>query len=141
MYSIYKITNKDDGRVYVGSTKQPLAWRYTQHKSKQKRGDMSACSTTSFNFDNCSIECLEKMDGTFDEVRMKEREYCENLNAMNKRKPIETREETYKRQKETCLKNGWFENYTCACGKTLQKIGKNRHERSKRHQKFLNYNI
>jgi hypothetical protein len=68
---------------------------------------------------------------------MKEREYYENLNAMNKRKPIETIEERYIRQKVTCAKNGWLEKYTCACGSTLQKREKKRHERSKRHQKFL----
>jgi len=134
-YNIYKITNKDDNRCYIGSTKYDIMKRFKRHKYTAKCG--SRCMTKSFNFDNCDVICLEQIKtNDLNSVRWRERYYIENTECVNVAKPMITpreRQEMLLRHKER-----YAEKIECACGKTFRRDSQYRHNLSKQHLKYLN---
>ena len=138
MYSIYKIINYDDNRVYYGHTKQPINMRFGSHKYKAKKG-ISRCSTKDFNFDNAEILCCEEIETeTYDDVRKLERYYIENNECVNKDRPIVSDEERKLKSKQA--KEKWLENVgskliECECGAIIHRREKPRHLKSKKHAK------
>jgi hypothetical protein len=99
---IYKLINKDDNRIYIGSTVQSLAYRKAQHKSHRNT------MTRDFNWDNVEmtlidcVSCLNK-----DELFKIERKYIEENECINIRPPIRTEEEKKQYQtKKNLIQNG-----------------------------------
>ena len=78
MITIYMIEDINDLK-YVGSTKQKLSKRLSQHKTSKLRD--AGCSSAKLNLHNCSIISLE----TCNEVDRKEREkyYINNTDCVN----------------------------------------------------------
>ena len=85
---IYKITNKDDNRVYIGSTVQTLSFRKSQHISKKNTLNRD------FNWDNIEMTILENISClNRTELLIAERKYIEANECVNDRIPIRTKEE------------------------------------------------
>ena len=135
MFKIYKIINEDN-QIYIGSTKQKIQQRFSGHKYQIKKG-ISRCSLNHFNMNTARIELIEAFDcENMDEVKYKEREYIENTVCVNKDRPIVTPDEKIE-QVRFWKKTKGSVFYTCDCGSKIQIVEKARHERSKRHQKFI----
>lgn len=83
MYTIYKLTNKVNGLIYVGCTTQTLKERLSRHKSAYKRKDndlykaMRECGFD--NFEPSVLECGEE-----DSIRYEREKYwISKLNSTN----------------------------------------------------------
>ena len=55
---IYKITNKTDGKIYVGQTIQPLDERFRQHRKKSSRCRYLKRAFEKYGFDNFVFEMI-----------------------------------------------------------------------------------
>lgn len=117
-----------------------------------------------FGIDNCKIELIENYPcNSKEELKQREGHYIKNNDCVNKCVPCRTSAEYYQDEHEYCLfrnriykelhkeedreyhkkyyqdkKHILFERHLCVCGKyyTLQHI--RRHERSNKHQEWLN---
>jgi hypothetical protein len=73
---VYKITNKINGKVYIGQTILVLNQRWAKHKSDTKRG--SNCSIHNalrkYGFDNFTIE---EIDGANNQTELNYKEYLQ----------------------------------------------------------------
>jgi len=161
---IYAIKCNDTDDVYIGSTINILEKRLDGHKKNMKRYNEGKCGYTSsfeiIKYDNAYIELLEaypcysKM-----ELCRKEGEYIQNMECVNKCRPCITDEEKkeygkeyYEANTEKVLQRqkGYYEankeqvlqrqkqKYTCRCGSNIRIDGKIEHERSKKHQVYIN---
>ena len=100
MAHIYQIVNLDDGRVYIGSTKQKVKYRVSCHKSKSKN-NINKCATKDFNFENIEVKILQSFD-IYDKTILlqAEKDFIFKLDCVNKYSPIQTKEEAKKYQNE-----------------------------------------
>jgi group I intron endonuclease len=55
---IYKITNKTDGKIYVGQTIQPLDERFRQHRKKGSNCRYLKRAFEKYGFDNFVFEMI-----------------------------------------------------------------------------------
>ena len=103
-YIIYKITNLDDGKPYVGSTTKTLKERIAKHKRDANYGRKNGCGLCAchyFNWDNVKVEKLETPDIVIDDRLIREKYHWMNTpNCVNKNSPIRTEEETRERKKQ-----------------------------------------
>lgn len=162
---IYRIYNLSD-QCYIGSTTCGLKRRWQQHKSDYKRckaGKGKKCGSyelfDKYGVNNLFYELIEIVEKE-SQLLSRERYWIEfyGENAVNKYRPVITEEELkeykkewYENNKEQLLKQKkeyrennreeiakrMKEKYTCECGSTLRKAEKARHERSIKHQSFL----
>jgi group I intron endonuclease len=61
MYKIYLITNKINGKVYVGKTRQTLSRRFRQHKTAAKNGVATYLANAIRKHGEASF-CIERVD-------------------------------------------------------------------------------
>ena len=139
MYKIYKILN-EDGKIYIGSTKQNLNNRFSSHKCQIKSGK-SRCSNKNFNMDTATIELIEEMNNCQrKDVLYRERYYIETTDCVNTDLPIVSEQERKEKQKQACDK--WKENnrynIECECGAVIQNREIARHQKTKKHLNFIN---
>jgi hypothetical protein len=165
---IYKLISPNTTKIYVGSTcKKYLSQRLTTHKGhynfwlKNNKGYMASYEL--FKLGNVEIVLLESVNcNSKDELLKKEREYIEKykdiLININQR-PIITKDERkqYRKQhtednieeikqykKEHYEKNKEEINerrgkiHICNCGTKYTHRNKSRHEKSTKHQKYIN---
>ena len=139
-YAIYKITNPEDGRVYYGSTKNPRK-RFINHQ-KCARFNRGLCASKDFNYEEMNFEIVEDLfTDDKNEVLWCERKWIENNECVNIRRPILTQKERNKIINKARDKWGKKE-WKCCCGKTILKMNKPQHFRTKHHQEFLEkYNL
>lgn len=96
---VYKLTC--NGLTYYGSTCQPLAKRYREHKSKAKKYSYNPSRYSSiilFQQDGHkpTIELVEHVPcNTLSDLLARERYYIENYPCVNKRIPLRTVGEWY----------------------------------------------
>jgi len=91
-YIIYKITNLDDGKCYIGSTTKTLEQRVRKH-ILGSIGNYNSCSCKDFNWDNIETEELEK-SVDLDNRYKRERYFIQNTdNVVNKKLPYLTEDE------------------------------------------------
>ena len=154
-----KVNTEEEYLPYVGSTtKQYLSQRMDFHRqdfNKWKKNPEKYRFVSSFTLferfeiENCYIELIELFPcSSCDELRKKEREYIEKIECVNiVKKPIRTIEEKIKYDK--ICKSNYEEKskeknsirrkikYDCLCGSTIRKSDKSIHERSQKHQLFI----
>ena len=132
MYSIYKICDLDTGKLYIGSTKQKINQRLNSHKYKSKKG-ISRCSCRDFNWDNVTIEEIELVEI---EHLQRERYHINNIECVNKDRPIVTEEERKEKLRECTekIKEEGKEKITCECGCIVTRNCLSRHRKTKKHQ-------
>jgi hypothetical protein len=161
-YIIYKITNLDDGKCYIGSTTLSLKQRIGLHKSNSKAE--RKCSCHYFNWENIAEEVVDVPCVVIDDRYIRE-QYCKDNspNCVNKYNPYKTEEEAReqkaeynkqhhqdnKEQHKQTNKN-WYsinkeehnkkqlEKTTCECGCILSKSAMYRHKKSNKHINFIN---
>ena len=126
MYSIYKITDIDTYRVYIGSTKQKLKSVLLNCKSSSRTS--SWCNSyDDFNWNNVEIETIEEVE--IEDVPKRKRYHIEN-NGFCVNKWV------YGRSKEE-LKEYNNENIKCECGSVVRRGNLRKHRNQRKHQKFL----
>ena len=132
MYSIYKLTDLDTGRVYIGSTKQGIKKRLSKHKYEVKIG-RSLCTCKDFNWQNVEVEELEVVE--VDHLQ-REKYHIQNNDCVNKVRPILSEEEKKEWQKEYDKERHKIK-ITCECGSIITRGALWNHKRTNKHQKFL----
>ena len=158
---IYKIESTLGNMVYYGSTtKKRLCDRMTYHRGgynswlKGKRELVTAFKLfDEYGLENCKIVLVENYPcESKDELRAKEAYYIRNFECVNKNVPGRTGKERYEDNKDKILKRvkKYQEDnkdriserkkikHTCICGSCIRKSDKPKHERSKKHIKFIN---
>ena len=117
---IYKIVCNETGEIYIGSCIIDLDKRLWNHKSQR---DCSATQILDRN--NYEILLIENYPcKTNEELRWRERYWFDNINCINKRRPIVTEEEEkqtereyertrneYKRKRNHYIKSWGFNKY------------------------------
>ncbi len=147
---IYKIVDHTNNNIYIGSTCEPtLARRLAGHKTKynhfikgHKKSFMSSYSIIHNN--NYEIILIENYPcKTKDELHSREAYYIENSqNVINHQKPNGYNKyenaAAYSKQYDIDHRDHKMEQIICECGGHYVRMRKKRHERSKKHQKFIN---
>lgn len=82
---IYKITNKINGKIYVGLTKATVQRRWYQHcyraKQNDKHGSIIDTAIAKYGKENFIVECLDTAD-SHEELNEKEQYWIKQLNAV-----------------------------------------------------------
>tara|TARA_R110001606_G_scaffold30617_1_gene94576 strand:- start:88 stop:618 length:531 start_codon:yes stop_codon:yes gene_type:complete len=156
---IYKIISSTSNYVYVGSTTTTLSTRLSNHKNHYKTGYSNALALlfNNNNIDNCYIELIKNYPSSCrNELEREEgielrkinndtstKEICLNYNIAGR-----TQKEYYQDHKEKIMEisKQWYENnkeqiaekYTCECGGKYTQYNKSRHEKTEKHQSFIN---
>lgn len=88
MYSIYKITNKIDGKIYVGKTTKSIEYRFRQHIRKShinvKYGGISYLhrAMSKYGCENFSVSLLEECQNE-DELNIREKFWIKELHSQD----------------------------------------------------------
>jgi len=152
IYKIYKITSPQTDKIYIGSTKQQLKHRFSNHKSDAKnKGKYYSSFDLIKNYSDCEIELIEEVDKQNRLIR--ERHWIEFYEdkCVNERIPIRTKEETREHQREYDRefyevnkvqikernREYYSEKITCECGVKTRKDNISKHRKTKRHLKFV----
>ena len=154
LYNFYKITN-EDGRVYIGSTIQPLNLRLNQHRYGSKSGGLRCCSSKQFNFDTCKIELIEaiefedKKEALFHEKSLIQNNECININNpyTTKEERREQNRKSRERHKEYHIqrlreyrqrnKEKLSEKIQCECGSFVARRNISTHRKSQKHKNLM----
>jgi hypothetical protein len=165
---IYKLVSNQTDKIYIGSTcKDRLCQRLATHKGHynhwlKNNNNGYMASYELFKLGDVEIILLESVNcNSKDELLKKEREYIEKHKEIlvNKVRPIITKDERKQYRKQHTEDNKekikewkkqyYSENkeeinerrkeiYNCECGKKYTIRNKARHERTPKHQKYIN---
>lgn len=82
---VYKITNKVNGKIYIGITNQGSGVRYYKHWSDARKGDPCPIhkAMTKYGKENFTLEIIDFAD-TYDELKEKEKFYIKKFNSMDR---------------------------------------------------------
>ena len=135
MYKIYEIRCNETDEVYIGKTTKTLKERLYQHKQLDcsSKQIILRLDYTISQIDDCDTE---------EESIFLESYYIRNTdNCVNKHIPgrtnLEYKKEYYEKNKDE-IKEKKKQKYTCDCDSTITKDSKSKHEKSKKHQNFIN---
>ncbi len=146
---IYKIVNNENGDVYIGSTTEPtLTKRLTEHVAKYKMYLNGKTNyVTSFkiiesgNYDIQLIElypCKNKK-----ELHAREGYWIKLLDCINKCIAGQTKKEydsTYYQANKEVISEKQSKQHECICGGKFTNRNKAQHERTIKHQTYINSN-
>ena len=155
MIAVYALSNIDcPDDIYVGSSKG-VKQRMRRHKSNCNKIDGVNYNIKVYQFirshggwDAWKYHIIEEFD-VYDKAELKIREnyWCRELKStLNTFRVIPTKEELKKRMEKyyennkADINNNKKQKYTCECGTTLRKDDKSRHNKTKKHQSFINSN-
>lgn len=106
---IYEIID-DKGRRYIGSTILSLYRRFSKHLHYVN--DKRKCSSIKLNLDKSEISLLEKYPcSSRRELLTRERYWIEKLQCVNETRPIITKEEKRKYNRDRTKVDGYKEEY------------------------------
>lgn len=82
---VYKITNKVNGKIYIGITNQGSGVRYYKHWSDARKGDPCPIhkAMAKYGKENFRLEIIDFAD-TYDELKEKEKFYIKKFNSMDR---------------------------------------------------------
>jgi hypothetical protein len=155
---IYKLTDPNYTKMYIGSTCQELSARLSGHRRNYRNGTClceSAKLFDEFGLDNIKIELIEEIKCE-NKMQLLKREghYIMNNNCINKRVAGRTPSESNKAYRETHqdklkqdykdiyaknkenIKAKYKEKYICECGVEIRKIEKSRHLKTQKHKLY-----
>ena len=137
IYKIVPICDHDEGDVYFGSTtKWYLCQRmdthrldYTLHQYGRKVRLSVFDLFDKYGVNNCQIVLVENYPcNSKNELHAREAHYIRSMKCVNKVIPLRTKKEYYEDTKE---------HYSCPCGSEILLAHKARHEKSVKHQTYL----
>ena len=138
---IYRIVCSKTNKQYIGSTCSTLTKRLHQHNKKNEAGFGCSCK----DFINPKIFLVEDFPcERKEQLLMRERFWMENTDCVNINRPIVTREEHIRENKERYISNREdilaFKNrkLMCECGHELMYQNLSRHRRTPRHISIMN---
>ena len=151
---VYKIICKvDKDFCYYGSTKETLNVRWKYHKRDYKcwkEGKTRNISTheyyDKYGIENFNIELIEELEFEKEgELEKREQYYIDTFDCVNirnayqknKEKLAERKAEYYQKNKEE-LNEKRKEKVPCVCGSIVSKNNLARHNKSQKHQNYLN---
>ena len=160
IYKIEPIVEHSEEEIYIGSTtKQYLSQRITAHRyefNKWENGDRHYYTCfqlfSKYGINNCEIILLENVNATSkDELHAREAFYIKSVKCVNKSIPLRTDKEYQNDNREKILQKhrDYYEKnkeriaekdmvkITCKCGSIYRRSDKSRHEKSKKHLKYL----
>lgn len=84
---VYKITNKINGKIYIGITNQGSGARYRHHWYESRIGESSALhrAMAKYGEENFTLEIIDFAD-TYDELKEKEKFYIKQFDSKNRDK-------------------------------------------------------
>ena len=146
----YKVCNSENNKEYVGSTKQPISHRMTDHRKKVIKGSDRKLHNhmRDLGIDKFSIVELERKEVADRQEQFKiETEWMEKINScLNERRAKTIPEKKleiarkYKSDNSDKVKSDWkkYEKnnnplVVCDCGIMIKKLSLNRHKKSKNH--------
>jgi hypothetical protein len=154
---IYTIRSNQTDDIYIGSTCTPLYKRFHNHKQDYKkwiRGKKRYMTSYEIiKYDDCYIELLEECPcENIEQLRKREGHYIRIMDCVNKVIPGRTKKEydienrdklcEYKKQyridNREKIKEERKPHIYCDCGGKYKKQHKSTHERSKKHQNYIN---
>ena len=82
---VYKITNKINGKIYIGITNQGSGTRYRHHWYEARIGEPSPIhkAMAKYGEENFTLEIIDFAD-TYDELKEKEKFYIKKFNSMDR---------------------------------------------------------
>ena len=143
---IYRIWSPQGDKVYIGSTtKELLCQRMTAHRKEYRKWKKTniQCVTSyllfeEYGIENCFIELLEAKEcNSKDELNQLEGKYIRELTCVNKRVEGRTRKQYREDHKEE-IKSHKYKSLNCACGSMYSHCHLARHERTQKHQAYIN---
>lgn len=158
---IYKIVPVDgtEGEIYIGSTIQPLNKRHYKHNSdylawKDNRRDKVVVYDLfdKYGYENCEIVLIENYPcDTLEELRGREGYHQKNTTCINKLIAGRTKSQYYQDKKEHFQEYKKVYNQAnkdiiyakrsvsiiCNCGMSYTLRHKARHEKTKKHQEYI----
>lgn len=157
---IYKLNDKTNGNIYIGSTIKTIEQRLLEHRNAYKSYlNGKYHFVTSFKIlknNNYSIELLELYPcNNKKELTNKESWYIRNLDCVNKKIEGRTIKEYYIDNRDALNnkhKQHYYDNkkirlnyqnkynrqkYICICGKEIEKGNKTHHKRTKKHKRII----
>lgn len=141
IYIIYRISVGD--YTYIGSTRD-FTQRITTHKRACKNKDLRVYELIreAGGWDKCEMIPIEELEceGQL-QARIREehwrREYNANMNTRRAHRTEEERIEQRKESRKNWTKKKYAEKHTCECGGRYTNMHKERHEKTKRHSRYL----
>lgn len=149
---IYSIRSPNINEVYIGSTFSPLSKRFSEHKSSHKfYQNGSGHKTTSFKIieaGNAYIELIEQyLNITKEQLNKYEGHHIRANNCINKLIAGRSRKEGYNDNRNEIIRkqikyneinrDKLTEKFECDCGGKYTCANKSTHEKTKKHQKFI----
>ena len=145
--TIYKITCKITGTIYIGSTTKTIEQRLRQHEINYKSYlNNKYHYVTSFDIiegNDYKIELIEELlNTTKGELLKKENEYIESIECINKNKPhtgldLNEYQKQYRNDNKDKINERAKEKFTCICGGKYTYASKAMHEKTKTHQYYM----
>ena len=144
---IYKIFGNTTDMVYIGSTYKTLQQRLKQHEANYKSFKAGKYwFITSFKIlenNNYKIElvenypCNSKQELELEEGKIIKQYRTDKLNIVNRHIAGQSQKEYYKDYKNTINEKANKKN-TCSCGGNFTYAHKSQHEKTKKHQDYIN---
>jgi len=148
---IYRVVCSETDRQYIGSTCSTLVKRLSNHKRKKDCMCKDFITPKIFLIEDYPCDRKEQL-------LMRERFYMESMECVNLKRPIVTKDEQlkhnreyyqenkeqirqqkkdyYKNNKEQLSKKGKL-NFDCECGGKYQHSDKAKHKKTKKHQAYI----
>lgn len=145
-YFVYKLYNSDCTEFYIGSTKDMKArkvWhKYACNNENSNRHNLKVYQYIRSNggYSNWAYEILEHIRNSINvyELRNVERKYIEQLKpSLNCSIPNRTIKQYYEDNKQH-FKQYKTQKFNCICGGKYTMNHKARHEKTRKHQNYLN---
>ena len=141
---VYKLCCDGVEDFYIGSSFD-MKWRKYDHKSNCNNSKSKAYNLKVYQYiranggyENWKFEILvEKEFENKRDLEIKEQECIKLLKPLLNSKSAYQTEEEYKLQRKKDKAKRLATKIICACGKETSKTHKNRHEKSNKHQKYL----
>jgi hypothetical protein len=153
---IYSIRSFQTEKIYIGSTCQPLQYRFHEHKRNYKGFLMGKRNYTSsqeiLKYGDAYIELIHETPcNSRMELAKYEGQFIRSMNCVNKQIEGRTNRERYYDNQEERKEYGkkyYYKNkkeinkkkckkYICICGKTATAVHKNRHDKTKKHRQYI----
>ena len=151
---IYKLWSPQGNEIYIGSTINPLAKRFGQHKTDGNCNSKNCNSKYLFeNYDDVRIELIELYPcNSKMELNKKEGEHIRENECLNKRIAGRTPKEWYEDNREHIqeykkeyrednkekIKEWKNQKFNCECGSVIRINDKSKHFKTNKHTKFMN---